>query len=132
MSTPTDIPTEVPVEILISMDDLLSNQAYILGVESRNKAVLNNINYDLLKQNLVTWASTGFPDSTNIYRFIIEIPNGNMCSDGNVRDFCEYISFLLGMQINDLPARIQSKLSGIRLTYSISADPFALNLHASR
>jgi len=133
MSDSTDVPTVGPAsQILISMDDLLSNKAYILGVESRNKAVFNNINYDLLKQNLVTWASTGFPDYTNIYSFPIEISNGSICSDGNIRDCWEYLPFLLGMPIGQFVAGIGSKLSGINLTYSFNTELSTLNIHASR
>ena len=118
--------------IIITMDDLLSNQAYISGVETRNKEVLKNINFDLLKQSLVTWASTGFPDSTNIYSFQLETPNGNMCSNGVARDSWEYLPFLLNLTIGQFVAAIQSKLSGINISYSLAANPIVLHLHATK
>lgn len=118
--------------IVISMNDLLTHKEYMFGVDQRNKALFNNINYALLKQNLITWSSAGFPDSTCIYSFSVEMPNENMCSDGIVRDCWDYIPFVLGMTIGHFIAGIQLRLSGIRLTYSVGTGPVVLNVHATR
>jgi len=121
---------------IIKLDDIDSSLQTIIQKESNNKNAFINIDYDLLKKNLFTWAANGYPDSFKAYKMTMNDPtvtNGRYtCSDGVFRDVWEYIPFILGMSIHELVSSFQGKLKGMTLSYSVEINPTTLNLHVSK
>lgn len=121
---------------IIKIDDIHSSLQTMIQKELNNKTILKSIDYELLKNNLYLWASTGYTDSYKAYKMVLidpTIKNGRyVCSDGIDRDIWEYIQFILGSSIQDLINSYQSKLKGIALSYSVETNPISLILHVSR
>lgn len=122
--------------VLISMDELLQTTSNCLTVENTNKATFQNLDYDVLKGNLITWASKGFPDSYAVYELPVSIPDISNklipCSDGNMRDIWGYIVFFLGSTLHELMDMYNKNMDGITLTFSLQANPYILVLHVIR
>jgi hypothetical protein len=119
--------------VLISMDELLQTTSSCLTVENTNKATFQNLDYDVLKRNLITWASKGFPDSYPVYELPVSIPDiSNQlipCSDGTMRNIWDYIAFFLGSTIQELMDVYNKNMDGVTLTFSLQANPYILVLH---
>jgi hypothetical protein len=128
--------TGIEEAYIIKLDDIDSSLQTLIQKELNNKNSLINIDYDLLKKNLYTWAANGYTDSFKAYTMTINDPivtNGRYtCSDGVFRDVWEYIPFILGMSIQQLISSFQVKLKGISLSYSVEINPLSLNLHVSK
>jgi hypothetical protein len=77
---------------------------------------------------LFQWAAAGFPDIWILKSFTLEVPP--TCSDGVSRNIYEYFEYCLGTNMGDLIATIQTKLSGIQLSYSFQGS--TLRLHVSK
>ena len=122
--------------VLISMDELLHTTSNCLTIENTNKATFQNLDYDVLKKNLITWAAKGFPDSYRVYELPVSIPDiSNQlipCSDGTVRDIWGYIVFFLGSTLQELMDVYNTNMDGITLTSSLQANPYILVLHVIR
>jgi len=82
-----------------------------------------------IQQNLIQWASAGFPSNYQVLSVALIRPTP--CSDGKVRDMYEYISYLTGSTIDTLTTAFQSKFLGIRFSSIISANN-CVNLHACK
>jgi hypothetical protein len=121
---------------VIKLDDIDSSLQTLIQKELNNKNILMNLDYDLLKKNLYTWAANGYQDSFMAHKFILNDPtvtNGKYtCSDGVLRDIWKYMSFILGMSIQELVTSFQAKLKGIVVSYSVEINPITLNLHVSK
>ena len=123
--------------VLISMDELLQTTSKCLTVENTNKATFKNLDYDVLKGNLITWAAKGFPDSYRVYELPVSIPDGISnqlipCSDGTMRNIWDYIVFFLGSTLHELMDVYNTNMDGITLTFSLQANPYILVLHVIR
>jgi len=122
---------------IVSLDDILEEANTYLTTENNNKHMLQNLNYDLLKTNIITWAKQGFSDSYPVYQLPVTLPPGDptqliRCSDGGLRNIWEYIEFFLGSSMQSVIDEIHAKLDGITLTYSVQANPYIVVLHATR
>lgn len=119
--------------VLISIDELLQTTSRCLTVENTNKATFQNLDYDVLKRNLITWASKGFSDSYPVYELPVSIPDiSNQlipCSDGTMRNIWDYIAFFLGSTIQELMDVYNKNMDGVTLTFSLQANPYILVLH---
>ena len=128
--------TGIESSYVIKLDDIDSSLQTIIQKESNNKNAFMNLDYDLLKKNLFTWAANGYPDSFKAYTMKMNDPtitNGRYtCSDGVFRDVWEYIPFILGMSIHEVVTSFQVKLKGMTLSYSVEVNPTTLNLHVSK
>ena len=122
--------------VLISMDELLQTTSNYLTIENTNKATFQNLDYDVLKGNLITWAAKGFPDSYRVYELPVSIPDiSNQlipCSDGIMRNIWDYIVFFLGSTLQELMDVYNTNMDGITLTSSLQANPYILVLHVIR
>ena len=120
----------------IRLDHIQSYQENMLAIETSNKTTFENLDFTVLKGNLLSWAKIGYPDSYIAYVFPVKCPpiQGSLyeCSDGVLRNVYDYIPFFLGYPVVDLIARYQAQLQGITLTISLGTDPYSLQLHVSR
>jgi hypothetical protein len=132
-STVTEEPLKVPI-IRIGEIEHFSQQT--LETETIDKNTLESLNYSLLKMNLYPWAASGFPDSYPAYKFPViakdEINGIIRCSDGNLRNIWEYISFILNSSIQEFIQLYEKNLGGIRLSYSIQKNPYIFVIHVTR
>ena len=121
---------------LLSINDIMNSRETLVATEETNKATLTSLDFNLLKTNLYTWASKGYPDSYVAFSFPIISPgttNGALsCSDGNSRNIWDYIPFFLGKSVSELFESYQAQIHGITLTYSLQASPFIMNMHVTR
>jgi hypothetical protein len=115
------------------MDELLQTTSNCLTIENTNKATFQNLDYDVLKGNLITWASKGFSDSYPVYELPVSIPDiSNQlipCSDGTMRNIWDYIAFFLGSTLQELMDVYNKNIDGVTLTFSLQANPYILVLH---
>ena len=82
-----------------------------------------------IQQNLIQWASVGFPKDYPVLSVSLIRPSP--CSDGVSRDILAYIQYLTGSNIVQLTSNFQSNFLGIRFSYILSANN-VVNLHASK
>ena len=117
----------------ISLKDLLHSTDYFSHLETTNKQVFNNLDYQVLKINLVTWVGKGCPDAYTVFTFpVVGITENGLykCSDCTIRELEDYAKFFLNMDISELIASYQSKLGGIKLSYSVGEK--CINLLATK
>lgn len=138
MSLPAPLPTPVSTpSILISIDQLIASNATLVATEQGNKQRLEGLDTTLFLQNLHTWAGAGYPDSFIVYNFSLVMPtkvgNAYMCSDGVNRTLWDYVPFCLGYPILTFVANLQMRVSGIKLTASLTEDlTVVLSIHATK
>lgn len=114
----TAIPEPTPTQI-ITIDELLNSIEFIKKKEDDDKVLLEgigNMSYDELKSKLLTWASLGFPSMYEIYTVSITPPT--QCSDGAVRSLNDYIVYCSGKTLTEHINLLNSKISGITLTFA--------------
>lgn len=117
---------------IITLDELQQYYDTTLESENKDKIAMNfiiNPSTSGVQQNLIQWASAGFPSNYQVLSVALIRPTP--CSDGKVRDMYEYISYLTGSTIATLTTAFQSNFLGIRFSSIISANN-CINLHASK
>jgi len=138
MSAPAPLPTPVSTpSILISIGELITANATLVATEQGNKQRLEGLDTNTLLQNLHAWAGAGYPDSFVVYNFSLVAPtqigNAYLCSDGVNRTLWDYIPFCLGYPILTFVANLQARVSGIKLTASLTESPtIVLSIHATK
>jgi hypothetical protein len=117
---------------LMTLEQLQQYHDTTLESEAADRASMNfiiNPSTSGIQQNLIQWASAGFPSNYQVLSVALIRPTP--CSDGKVRDMYEYISYLTGSTIDTLTTAFQSKFLGIRFSSIISANN-CVNLHACK
>jgi len=117
---------------LMTLEQLQQYHDTTLESEAADRASMNfiiNPSTSGIQQNLIQWASAGFPSNYQVLSVALIRPTP--CSDGKVRDMYEYISYLTGSTIDTLTTAFQSKFLGIRFSYILSANN-CVNLHACK
>lgn len=117
---------------LMTLDQLVQYHDTTLESENTDKITMNfiiNPATSGIQQNLIQWASAGFPSNYQVLSVSLIRPTP--CSDGKMRDMYDYITYLTGSTIATLTTAFQSKFLGIRFSHIISANN-AVNLHASK
>ena len=139
MSLPAPLPQPLSTPtILISISELMTSNATLVATEQGNKQRLESLDTTLFLQNLHTWAGAGYKDSYVVYNFSLVMPttkvgNAYQCSDGVNRTLWDYIPFCLGYPILTFVANLQTRVTGITLTSSLSDDPtVVLSIHATK
>lgn len=138
MSLPAPLPQPLSTPtILISINELMTSNATLVATEQGNKQRLEILDTTLFLKNLHTWAGTGYTDSFVVYNFPLVMPtkvgNAYQCSDGANRTLWDYIPFCLGYPILTFVANLQTRVTGITLTSSLSEDPtVVLSIHATK
>jgi len=128
---PTAETTVVAAPQITTMDELLSSRAAVLAQETNDRATLApllNPTRESYRPQLFAWAAAGFPGIYVVQSFSFTPPN--VCSDGVTRDVVTYAWYLLGTDIGQVIAKIQSLLTGIVVSYSFEGT--VLRIHVSR
>jgi hypothetical protein len=124
-------PAPAPAPVIATIDELMASHAVIVAQESADRATLSpllNPTRDSYRPQLFAWASAGFPAIYVVQSFTFTPPS--VCSDGVVRDVVGYTWYLLGVEIADVLATIQSMLTGIVVSYSFQGN--TLRIHVSK
>lgn len=131
LTEPTVQPELQPV---ISLTELLNAVQVIESRETEDKRLiesLSTIDETDLRNRLISWATSGFPDLHILYS--IQLSQLEQCSDGvvrnNVLDYFQYLSPTVS--ISDIVMLLQTKLQGMDLSYSYTND-FTVRVHVSR
>jgi hypothetical protein len=124
-------PTPTPAPVIATMDELMASHAVLVAKEAADRATLSpllNPTRESYRPKLFAWASAGFPGIYVVQSFTFTPPS--VCSDGVVRDVVGYTWYLLGVEIGDVLATIQSMLTGIVVSYSFQGN--TLRIHVSK
>ena len=117
---------------LMTLDQLVQYYDRTLEYEEKDKLSMNfivNPSTSGIQQNLIQWASAGFPVEYQVLSVSLIYPSP--CSDGVSRDILAYIQYLTGSNIVELTSNFQSNFLGIRFSYILSANNL-VNLHATK
>jgi hypothetical protein len=117
---------------IATIEELMSSHAAVLSKEAADKETLNALKTDalrdLMRPALFQWAAQGFPDMWVVERFTVDMPA--VCSDGISRSVYDYFEYCLGTTLSSVLIELQSKLVGIRASYSFQDK--TLRIHVSR
>jgi len=116
---------------IMTLDQLVQYHDITAESEATDKKSMNfiiNPGTSGVQQNLIKWASAGFPRDYQVLSVALIHPTP--CSDGVTRDILSYIHYLTGLNIVQLTTNFQSNFLGICFSYSISGN--IVNLTASK
>jgi len=120
----------------VILDDIINSHDTLLATEEHNKKTFNSLDFSIFKTNLYKWAAQGYPDSFQAYSFPVTTPMIDaglyMCSDGNPKTIWDYIPYCIGHSIQDWLNLYQQKVNGITLSFSVTQNPYTLNIHVTR
>lgn len=120
----------------VSLDEIMNSHHTLIEIENQNKIKCNSLDFAQLKTVLYKWASQDYPDSFLAYSFPITTPPVNNslynCSDGIPRNIWDYVQYCIGSTIAEWLNTYQGKMNGIKLSFSVSENPYCLNIHVSR
>ncbi len=108
-----------PPPDILTLSDLLNEQSVVQSKEEADKALLETIGstpVSNLRPKFVEWVLKGRPSAFPIITLDIQPPN--RCSDGEVRDLADYITFCSGKSISEHVELLQAKLPDIRLSFA--------------
>ena len=131
--TPTPTPEAIVpvVPSIVTIEELMSSHLAIVGQETADRAKLEALTSPtaaVYRPRLLAWAAVGFPPIFVVRAFNITPPS--VCSDGVTRDAVNYVWYLLGTEIGDIIANIQSLMPGILVSYSF--DQNKLQIHVTK
>ena len=134
LSTQQAISTLANVQVNIS--DIINSHNLLIHLEEQNKTNLGALDFVQFKTTLYKWAALNYPDSFLAYTFPVVTPTvvNNMypCSDGKPRNIWDYIPFCLGNPLDAWLMTYQGQVAGIKLSFSINAEPYNINVHVSK
>ena len=116
---------------LMTLDQLVQYHDTTVESENADKVSMKfiiNPSTSGIRQNLIQWASAGFPVDYQVLSVALIHPSP--CSDGSSRDLPSYIQYLTGSDIMTLTTNFATKFLGISFSYSIAGN--VVNLHASK
>ena len=128
-----DPPVPPPLPI-VSYSDLLNMANVIHFNEEQDKIQLNvlkTMDEIDVRNRVVIWATSGFPDSYVLYAF--QLCRSERCSDGVVRnDVLDYYTFLFPEHpLSTLLSVLQHRLPDMTLSYSYT-DTYKICIHISK
>jgi hypothetical protein len=130
----SNIPPLIPVGStntvhIATLDELLASHSAQIAKETADATTLQqltSVSRDSLRANLFSWAAAGFPNIYVVLSIPLVLPAA--CSDGVVRNCYDYIEWLTDAKIPDMVAAIQSRLTDIEASYSISGSTFRVHV----
>ena len=129
------VPTVATVTIeptyIMTIDQLKQYHDTSTESEATDKASMEVIlqpSISGIQQNLIQWASLGFPVEHEVLS--VSLIHPSPCADGQTRDILAYIQYITGSNIVQLTNSFQSNFLGIRFSYVISENN--VNLHATK
>ena len=114
---------------ITSIDELTSSYGAVVAKEQVDKnslSILISESRGNLRVPLFQWAAQGFPVGYVVQTFSLDAPP--ICSDGVSRSVNQYFEFCLGMTMGDLITSIQSRMSGIVLSYTFMGNTLQLKV----
>ena len=108
-----------PPPDVLSLADLLNDHSVVETKEQADKALLETIGtspVSNLRPKFVEWVLKGRPSGFPIITLDIQPPS--RCSDGEVRNLSDYITFCSGKSIEEHVAMLQAKLTDIPLSFA--------------
>jgi hypothetical protein len=111
----------------ITLSQLQESATGIAMQESVDRALLSpfiNPNLTSTSPILLQWTSMGFPNVFPILSFTLTPPP--ICADGISRNFYEYISYLLGVDISVQTQNYGSIFEGIICGYTIAGNTLSI------
>jgi hypothetical protein len=127
---PPDTSNEVPPPIA-TLEELLASQEAAVHKEADDRSLLTPLRTDprgALRVPLFQWAAANFPNSYVLLTFDLTPPA--VCSDGVIRNAYDYTEWCLGCSMADLISTLQSRITGMVLSYSFANG--ALRIHVTR
>lgn len=134
---PTELMPEVQAVVtpqpsyIMTLDQLSKYYDTTIQSETTDKSTMNfiiNPSTSGIQQNLIQWASVGFP--VNYQVLSIALIHPSPCADGRIRDMNSYISYLTESDITTLITAFQSNFLGMSFSYSIDGN--IVNIYASK
>lgn len=119
--------------VVIRLSDLLTDTEVLRQKESQDRQIvdaLENPDFTHLRQKLIQWASAGFPHAFPVFSITVIPPQ--VCSDGVVRSFLDYIAYLAGMAIEAKLKKLEAKLEGIKILNSYSDITKTMTVHVTK
>jgi peptidoglycan hydrolase-like protein with peptidoglycan-binding domain len=116
---------------IATLDELMASHAAVVTKEAEDKQTMSDLitrPRDILRPSLFEWAAAGLPDGYIIQSFTLVPPT--VCSDGVTRDAFTYINYCLGMNVSDVISKIESKVIGVKFSYSINGN--TLRIHVNK
>ena len=120
-----------PAPLVADINELMASFRVIKNQEAADKAtliVLVNETRDTLRPALFTWAAAGFPSIYILQEFTISPPS--ICSDGVSRGIVDYVGYVLGQDMGQVIATIQSLCVGVTISYSFVGT--TLRIHVTK
>jgi hypothetical protein len=113
VTEPAVVEERVP-SYITSLEELLNTTGVIRIKEDTDKTSLLSVfqpSAEALKSQLIVWATLGFIPDWAVFRTQINLPS--VCSDGQIRLFYDYISYLLGSPIASFLSNLNSQVPGV-------------------
>ena len=110
---------ESTVPDVLSLDDILNEHVVLVAKEEADKAMLEQIwsqHISVVKPKLIEWVGRGKPNAFPI--MLLDIQPRSKCSDGVTRTLYDYITFCSGKSIDQHVGLLQSKLTGITVSFA--------------
>jgi hypothetical protein len=115
---------------IVTFEELASTQGAIVQKEVNDKLYLSYVfqpSPDVLKTQLLVWASLGFP--ANWVVFTAQASPPVVCSDGQTRKFYEYVLYLLGNPIQTYLDTLNAQVLGVSFNFFLKdVDTIGLNV----
>lgn len=115
---------------IATLDELMASREAVILHEANDRATLAPLlspNREQYRPQLFQWAAAGFPDGYIVQTMALSPPS--LCSDGVTRDLPAYTWYLLGTEIADLLAAINSMLTGISVSFSFLGNSLLLHVN---
>jgi len=115
---------------IATIDELIASREATILQENTDRdslAPLLNPSREIFRPQLFQWAAAGFPGGYVVKTMALNPPS--ICSDGVTRDLFAYTWYLLGTEIGDLIATINSMMTGIAVSFSFSGNSLLLHVN---
>jgi hypothetical protein len=125
---PPDTSNEPPPPIA-TLEELLASQEAAVHKEADDKSKLTPLRVDprgTLRVPLFQWAAANFPNAYVLLSYDLTPPA--VCSDGVIRNAYAYTEWCLGCSMADLIATLQSRITGMVLSYSFAGTTFRIHV----
>ena len=123
-----DTSTEPPAPIA-TLEELLASQEAAVHKEADDKSALAPLLTDprgAFRVPLFQWAAANFPNAYVLASYDLTPPT--VCSDGVIRNAYDYTEWCLGCSMADLIASLQSRVTGMLLSYSFAGTTFRIHV----
>jgi hypothetical protein len=130
--TPQEVPDTSSL-VVIRLSDLLTDTEVLKQKELQDRQIvdaLENPDFTHLRQKLIQWTAAGFPYAFPVFSISVTPPQ--VCSDGVVRNLCDYIAYVAGMSIETKLKKLEAKLEGIKVLNSYSDTAKTMTVHVAK